>query len=620
MFKNLRTSTKLILLCTMFIISIAAATYSLIAEKQIAIAFARKELVGSRYLATLRILYNAVLNASTIEGSSAKPDRTLSEAARSLMETQNSSAPALHTAELAQSLSDTVRFLSSVQDRGAANSIILDVLTRAQQLASRIGDDSNLTLDPDLDTYYVQNIVAAQLPVFFSRLGELQIVSQDIGGPQDSSNGQLQVRLGVLEGLLRATTAEVGDNLARGYRGNADGSLKHAIDATFRSLFSTTDAYLGELKALDSGAGGANASPLKMYETVVTSATTAWLQSQSELDRLLRLRIDTLLKLMGLSLTATGILTGLSIVIAFMTHRHIVRPLEQLENVASMVRETNDYDLRIDYDGSNEIARLGSAFNAMLSELAAARDRERLEQSELARVARLTTAGAMTASIAHEINQPLAAIVANSNAAQRWLGKSSPDLDEVRDALTNIVKDGYRASQVIESVRAIFRKEAREKSRIDVNDLLADILDLIEGKLQRQRILVLADLHRDLPAVYGDRTQLQQVFMNLVTNAIDAMVDIPDRDRRLMVKSSIHDENTVLVTVQDSGAGIDPKNFDRIFDAFFTTKSDGMGMGLAICRSIIQAHGGRLWASAVSPRGTAFHIILPRDAPQGAAT
>jgi signal transduction histidine kinase len=223
----------------------------------------------------------------------------------------------------------------------------------------------------------------------------------------------------------------------------------------------------------------------------------AWVESQSQLDRLLELRIEALLARMRLSLAVTGVLTDLSVVIAVATHRHIVRPSERLANVASKVRETKDYDLRHDDHSTNEIGRLGTAFNEMLAELAAARTRERYEQSELARVSRLTTVGVMTASIAHEIKQPLAAIVANGEAMQGWLLKPSPDFAKACSALDDLIEDGHRADRIVDSVRTMFN--SRDKKQIDVNDLLEGVLSLVRNEIQKQGISVRIDLLREIP-------------------------------------------------------------------------------------------------------------------------
>jgi C4-dicarboxylate-specific signal transduction histidine kinase len=247
----------------------------------------------------------------------------------------------------------------------------------------------------------------------------------------------------------------------------------------------------------------------------------------------------------------------------------------------------------------------------MLSELSAARERESSDQFELARVSRLTTMGAMTASIAHEINQPLAAIAANANAGLRWLSRSTPDIEEVHAALKRINNDAHRASEVIQSVRSIFKKAPQQGAAVDVNDVVLEVLALVHGELINYRILVKSDLPRQLPQVRADRVQLQQVILNLITNAVEAMSSVQDRSRVLSVASRTQDPGSVLITVQDTGPGIDPDRRDRIFDAFFSTKASGMGMGLFICRSIIESHGGRLWATAAEPHGAIFHLLLP---------
>jgi signal transduction histidine kinase len=231
---------------------------------------------------------------------------------------------------------------------------------------------------------------------------------------------------------------------------------------------------------------------------------------------------------------------------------------------------------------------------------------------KLANMNLVATAGELTASIAHEVNQPLGAMVANANAGLRWLGRPSPDLDEVRAALERVVSDGHRTAEVIGNVRAMFKKDRDEKAPIDLNDLIRNVLGFARVELQTEGIVVQAGLTTPLPLVHGHSGQLQQVILNLVRNAADAMADnVSPRARVLRVKSAIQDSDHVLVSVEDSGSGIDPKDIDRIFDSFFTTKSQGMGMGLSICRSIIEAHGGRLWASSRIDHGSVFNVQLP---------
>ncbi|TMA87633.1 MAG: GAF domain-containing protein [Deltaproteobacteria bacterium] len=240
-----------------------------------------------------------------------------------------------------------------------------------------------------------------------------------------------------------------------------------------------------------------------------------------------------------------------------------------------------------------------------------AQDALQAAQAELARGTRFTAMGQMAASIAHEINQPLAAIVLNGNAALRWLANTTPDFDEARAALKRIVNDGHRASEVIGSIRAMCKKDIQERASLDVNQLIREVLVLVHAELQSQRVSVHTELMEDLPQVLADRVQLQQVIMNLIMNAVEAMGSITNRARVLRVKSEVDVSHDVLMTVEDSGTGIDPKDINCIFDAFFTTKSHGLGMGLSICRSIVEAHNGRLWASPGVHHGSVFHVALP---------
>jgi PAS domain S-box-containing protein len=248
----------------------------------------------------------------------------------------------------------------------------------------------------------------------------------------------------------------------------------------------------------------------------------------------------------------------------------------------------------------------------------AAEEAARTAQSELAQVARLTAMGEMSASIAHEINQPLAAIVANGNAGLRWLANPAPDLDEVRATLKRIVSDGHRAGKVISGVRTLFRKNAQARAPLDVNDIVREVLSLERGELESRRVTVEAELEV-LPPVTADRTQLQQVILNLITNALDAMGTISDRPRVLRLRSERCEPGKIMVTVQDSGPGIEKKNIHRIFEPFFTTKPSGTGMGLAICRSVVESHGGRLMASHGHPHGAVFQIVLPLVEPDPAS-
>jgi PAS domain S-box-containing protein len=246
-----------------------------------------------------------------------------------------------------------------------------------------------------------------------------------------------------------------------------------------------------------------------------------------------------------------------------------------------------------------------------VTELKDAENDLRSARRELAQAARRTTAAAMTAAIAHEVRQPMAAIVANANAGLRWLNKAKPDLDEARDNLKNIVSDGHRASEVVQSVKAMFSGNDQGETPVDINELIRETIALLQSDLEAASVSVHLELSAKLPPVHGHGGQLQQVILNIITNAADAMRAVTDRARVLHVKSAALESNRIMISLEDTGTGIESKDLERIFDAFFTTKPNGMGMGLAICRSIVEAHGGSLTVSPGVPHGSVFQIALP---------
>jgi signal transduction histidine kinase len=233
------------------------------------------------------------------------------------------------------------------------------------------------------------------------------------------------------------------------------------------------------------------------------------------------------------------------------------------------------------------------------------------------REARLMTGDAVSASIAHEVNQPLSAIIATADAGLNWLTRAVPDLEEVKAALTHIAADGHRAGAIIGGIRAMFKQEVRARAPLDVNEIIRGVLAAVHDELARHRVSVQVELTDSLPWVNGDRVQLQQVLLNLTTNAIESMATT-DEARALGVTSEIHPSGGVMVTVKDTGTGVAPGDVDRIFTPLFTTKRHGMGMGLSISRAIIEAHAGRLWSVPNAPRGSVFHFVLPTDAAMAA--
>jgi PAS domain S-box-containing protein len=230
---------------------------------------------------------------------------------------------------------------------------------------------------------------------------------------------------------------------------------------------------------------------------------------------------------------------------------------------------------------------------------------------ELTHANRVTSMGQLTASIAHEVNQPVTAAVLNAEAALRWLAAQPPDLDKVREALSRIAEDGMRAGNIILGIRALINKMPPRQARLDINEAIREVTALTRGEATKTGVSVQTDLADGLPLIYGDRVQLQQVILNLIINAIEAMSGGAETPRALRISTGLVEPGDLLVAVRDSGPGLDPAGVEHLFNAFYTTKSAGMGMGLAICRSIIQAHQGQLWASANEPRGAVFQFTLP---------
>ncbi len=486
----------------------------------------------------------------------------------------------------------------------------------------RIGNNSNLTLDPDLDSYYLQDTVVRSLPALLGQLGAVQLLVSAPGAVNSAIGDLRKVDFLLLEGEIRSSLEEVQVQSCFSFQSRTWQRSERALDAPVGVMVESTSSYLATTGVRVGGEGAivALASLDTKFAETVDPVLKAWQAIQAELERLLNRRIDGLAGRLYRSLMLTGALALLSIAIALMTHRHIAQPLARLEGIAHKVRLTGDYNLRSDYKSGDEIGKLAGAFNEMLAELAAARAREAAEQArtahlqaEVARVSRLTNMGEMSASIAHEINQPLAAIVANANAGLRWLGRSVPDVAEVQSVLRRVVSDGHRASQVIKSVRSMFKAEEKQRSALSVNDLIEQVLALGRDQLHDQGVVVHLDLGERLPAVSGDRGQLQQVLLNLINNAAEAMTLVAGRPRELSIATSLHNQEGVQVQVADTGPGIVPEHLHRIFEAFFSTKTSGMGLGLAICRSIVEAHGGRLWAEGRSPHGSVFTMVLPAE-------
>ncbi len=253
---------------------------------------------------------------------------------------------------------------------------------------------------------------------------------------------------------------------------------------------------------------------------------------------------------------------------------------------------------------------------------AATAQREELHQAQaaLAHAARVATLGELSASIAHEVNQPLAAIITNGEAALRWMARAEPDLGEAQDALKRVIQDGQRASEVIRRIRALSRKNEQNATQLDLNALAEESIALVAREIAGRGVMLDLDLDRDLPPVLADRIQLQQVLINLLLNALQAMETVLVEPRRLQLRSFADDKGNAVLEVADSGPGFDAETASKLFTAFFTTKPAGMGMGLSICRSIVEAAGGRIWASRNQGGGATFHVALPGQASMGEAS
>jgi C4-dicarboxylate-specific signal transduction histidine kinase len=283
---------------------------------------------------------------------------------------------------------------------------------------------------------------------------------------------------------------------------------------------------------------------------------------------------------------------------------------EQNRAKESIRRARDELDARV-RERTADLKMANQQLQAEVAEREAAENRLFEAQNEIARIARITTMGELAASIAHELNQPLGSIIVSGDACLRWLEAKPPNLDEAHQALEAIIRDGTRASNVLVRTRKLLRHGERLRESLDVNEVIREVLSLSDGELRRNGISMRIEMQENLPPATIDRVLLQQVLLNLIMNAMDAMRTISDRTRVLSIRTEEHASGTITVFVQDSGAGIDPDNLSRIFETFFTTKREGIGMGLTISRSIIEAHGGRLWAGANDGPGSTFCFTLP---------
>jgi C4-dicarboxylate-specific signal transduction histidine kinase len=501
-------------------------------------------------------------------------------------------------------------------DTQSASQALIDAKSPSQALRSgkllmdMVADRSNLTLDTDLDSFYVMDAVTVRLPTLLVALDALEQAA-------DAANDRARaVRIAESLQTLRGAADAASDDFVTAIRDNRSGATRTALAAHVAALSRLADAVTAHRDALIADAPAASLAP--DVRALRGELFDTWRVARDEMQRLLEARIGRLTQSLALNLGFVVYFVGLAAALALIFTHGIRGRVSGL--LASMDRliagETSlQVPFQADQNESGRIARTVEAFRLSLIEAARLRDEadesRAVAEAERERVVRFLSVGELASSIAHEINQPIAAVMAGGAAALRWLEHSPPNIERAHQAISRILRDTDRASAVIRRMRQILGKNAPMLSEVDINLASEEALHFTERERALGDVSLELDLAPSLPTVKGDQVQLQQVIINLALNGVDAMKSVTDRPRILRLTTALSEEGFVEVSMTDSGSGFQPGAAEKLFDAFYTTKPTGMGLGLSISRSIIDYHGGRIWAEDAPAGGAMFHFTLP---------
>lgn len=590
---RLSMAARLWTLSLVFCAPILLLTGLFIAQSWKDISFALKEQRGNDYERVIWPLFEAAATGKTATAA----DQAQFETARARFDPKLGAAA---TAERLDRATDPAERIAAGRD-----------------LLSMVSDRSNLTLDPDLDSFYMIVAVAFRLPPMLQATSELRGA---VALPQ--SDPARAVRIAESLQTLRNSAAAANEDLRTGMSLHAPGPSRNAILAHAAALKRLADRVSTHRDALMAGA------PIASVEGDLSALAAeddhSWRAANTELQNLLADRIARLGGLLLVNLAMVALSLGLAAALAAAIAGGIAHRTRAL--VSTMDRLiAGDLGAPVPYlEDRNEEARIAQTIQAFKeSQIEARRLRQEAAQqaeaaehakaaaeAERARVVRFLSVGELASTISHEINQPIAAIVAGAAAAARWLGQAPPNVERAQLTIARIAADGERTGAVIQRIRRMFSQGAPVLVEVDINDVAQEALACVERERTVADAVVRASLAPNLPTVRGDRIQLQQVIINLALNGVDAMKTVTDRPRALTLTTGVDGEGQVMVSVEDRGEGFGPDGAARLFDPFYTTKQHGMGLGLSISRSIIEHHGGRIWAESAPSGGAILRFTL----------